>query len=81
MNALARLLFSAALCTALADAAEIPDRPLAEKGRLIFSDDFSRDSFGTTWTARIPTTGVENAVCFTAASRSASRMRHGHRPL
>ena len=47
-----------------ATAGEIPALPLGEKGPPVLSDDFSTDHFGTVWTARIPTAGVENGVMF-----------------
>ena len=54
----------AGLFCVFAGAAEIPEQPLATKGRLIFSDDFSRDTFGSVWTERIKSAGVENGVLF-----------------
>jgi len=45
-------------------AGDVPDQPLAAKGKLIFSDDFSTDRFGTAWKAAIVSTGVENGVMF-----------------
>lgn len=47
-----------------ADAGELPDQPLAAKGKLVFSDDFATDRFGTAWKALIVSTGVENGVMF-----------------
>jgi hypothetical protein len=41
-----------------------PAQLLGEKGKLIFSDDFSTDRFGTVWSEHIATTGVENGVMF-----------------
>src|SRR4051794_17818326 len=40
------------------------DEPLGQKGKLIFSDDFSTDRFGTVWSEHIATAGVENGVMF-----------------
>ena len=57
---IAALLLPAALMTA----GDIPANPLAEKGSLIFADDFSSDHFGTVWTERIKSAGVENGVMF-----------------
>jgi len=45
-------------------AGEIPVRPLAEKGALVFSDGFSTNRFGSAWTERIKSAGVENGVMF-----------------
>ena len=42
----------------------VPARALAEKGELVFSDDFSTDRFGSTWTERVKSAGVENGVMF-----------------
>jgi hypothetical protein len=39
-------------------------RPLGEKGALVFSDDFSADRFGSVWTERIKSAGVENGVMY-----------------
>jgi len=38
--------------------------PLGEKGALVFSDDFSKDRFGSVWTERIKSAGVENGVMY-----------------
>src|SRR3954470_7147194 len=48
----------------LTAAEEPPAQPLGQKGKLIFSDDFSTDRFGTVWSEHIPTAGVENGVMF-----------------
>jgi len=42
----------------------IPTRPLGEKAALVFSDDFSKDRFGSVWTERIKSAGVEAGVLF-----------------
>jgi hypothetical protein len=42
----------------------IPTRPLGEKAALVFSDDFSTDRFGSVWTQRIQSAGVEVGVMF-----------------
>jgi hypothetical protein len=47
-----------------ADPDEKLARPLAEKGALVFSDDFSKDDFGSVWTERIKSAGVENGVMY-----------------
>jgi hypothetical protein len=39
-------------------------RPLGEKGASVFSDDFSTDRFGSVWTERIKSVGVENGVMY-----------------
>ena len=39
-------------------------RPLGEKGALVFSDDFSTDRFGSVWTQRIKSAGVENGAMY-----------------
>ena len=62
---LAALLLPAALTTAGdIPAGDIPAGPLAEKGAPVFADDFSTDRFGTVWTERIKSAGVENGVMF-----------------
>ncbi|MBI3881703.1 MAG: hypothetical protein HY301_16765 [Verrucomicrobia bacterium] len=50
--------------SARAQAGAIPARPLAEKGALIFADDFSTNRFGGVWMERIKSAGVENGVMF-----------------
>jgi hypothetical protein len=50
--------------SARAQADESLARPLGEKGALIFSDDFSADRFGSVWTERIKSAGVENGVMY-----------------
>jgi len=42
----------------------IPAHALAEKDALVFSDDFSTDRFGSMWTERVKSAGVENGVMF-----------------
>src|SRR5438874_2508402 len=42
----------------------IPAHALAEKEALVFSDDFSMNRFGHTWTERVQSAGVENGVMF-----------------
>lgn len=49
---------------ALSQAGKIPVHPPAEKGALIFSDDFSTNRFGTTCAERIKSAGVEDGVMF-----------------
>jgi hypothetical protein len=43
---------------------DIPARALAEKGALVFADDFATSRFGGEWTERIKSAGVENGVMF-----------------
>lgn len=43
---------------------DIPAQPLANKGALVFSDDFSSDRFGAEWVQRIKSAGVENGVMY-----------------
>ena len=43
---------------------EIPTQALAEKDELVFADDFSTNRFGSAWTERIVSAGVENGVMF-----------------
>ena len=50
--------------TASAETGDIPVHPLAEKGALVFADDFSTNRFGGVWTERIPSAGVENGVMY-----------------
>ncbi len=67
MKSMKRTLFSFLLSlvmATLAVAGDIPTKPLAEKGALVFSDDFSSDCFGSVWTERIKSAGVENGVMF-----------------
>src|SRR3954471_10139611 len=47
-----------------ARAQEPPAQPLGQKGKLIFSDDFSTNRFGTAWSEHIATAGVESGVMF-----------------
>jgi hypothetical protein len=56
------LLASAAVFVARAD--EVPAQPLGEKGKLILSDDFSTNRFGSVWSEHIPSAGVENGVMY-----------------
>lgn len=59
------LMMQALVALALtAGAQEVPAQPLAQKGKLIFSDDFSANRFGTVWSEHIATTGVEDGVLF-----------------
>ena len=51
------LIFVPTLCLA----AEIPDKPLAQKGELIFSDDFEREDLGE-WKTIIPAFTVKDGV-------------------
>jgi hypothetical protein len=44
--------------------AEIPARALAEKGALVFADDFATNRFGSVWTERIKSAAVEDGVMF-----------------
>ncbi|HEX3655753.1 MAG TPA: hypothetical protein VHV55_08110 [Pirellulales bacterium] len=48
-------------CPLLCAAAEIPSAPLAEKGKVLLSDDFDRTDLGD-WQALIPTFTVENGT-------------------
>src|SRR6185436_17280490 len=50
--------------SARSQSGEVPAHPLAEKGALVFSDDFSTNRFGGDWTERIKSAGVENGVMF-----------------
>ena len=50
--------------TAWSQAGDIPARALAEKGALVFADDFTINRFGDAWTERVKSTGVENGVMF-----------------
>jgi sRNA-binding protein len=50
--------------SARAQADEGLARPLGEKGASVFSDDFSTDRFGSVWTERIKSAGVENGVMY-----------------
>ena len=50
----------AAVC--LGVAADVPTAPLAKKGELLFSDDFTRDELGQAWRAVIPTFTVVDGV-------------------
>ena len=50
--------------SARAQAEEGLTRPLGDKGALVFSDDFSTDRFGSVWTERIKSAGVENGVMY-----------------
>lgn len=43
-------------------AAEVPAQPLAQKGRLLFSDDFNEGSGAAPWHRVVPTFVVENGV-------------------
>jgi hypothetical protein len=43
---------------------DIPAQPVAQKGDLVFSDDFSSDQFGAGWTERIKSAGVEKGIMF-----------------
>src|SRR4051812_38428860 len=63
ISAAARALVALALVLTVA-AAEPPQQPLGQKGKLIFSDDFSTNRFGTVWSEHIATAGVENGVMF-----------------
>jgi hypothetical protein len=47
-----------------AEADESLARPLGEKGALVLSDDFSKDRFGSVWTERIKSAGVENGAMY-----------------
>ncbi len=49
---------------AWAQTGDIPTRPLAEKGALVFADDFATNRFGAEWIERIKSAGVENGVMF-----------------
>jgi hypothetical protein len=40
----------------------VPDKPLAKKGTLVFSDDFERTELGKDWHAVVPTFTVANGV-------------------
>jgi hypothetical protein len=42
----------------------LPTHPLAEKGALVFFDEFSTDRFGYAWSERVKSAGVENGVMF-----------------
>ncbi len=66
MNYIARRIALLLLClvAAWAQAGDIPAKPLAEKGALVFADDFATDRFGSVWTERIKSAGVENGVMF-----------------
>jgi len=48
----------------------IPTRPLGEKAVLVFADDFSTDRFGSVWTERIKSAGVEDGVLFGRQTRA-----------
>ena len=62
---LAALSFLAAISLTIQTRADdVPAKPLAEKGKLVFSDDFSSDRFGAEWKAMIPSAGVENGVMY-----------------
>jgi hypothetical protein len=43
---------------------DIPVHPLAEKGALVFADDFATNRFGHEWTERIKSAGVENGAMY-----------------
>lgn len=50
--------------SARAQADDALARPLGEKGASVFSDDFSTDRFGSVWTERIKSAGVESGVMY-----------------
>src|SRR3954452_15742117 len=49
-----------ALVFVVTAAEEPPAQPLGQKGKLVLSDDFSTDRFGTVWSEHIATAGGEN---------------------
>jgi hypothetical protein len=63
-----RLLALACLVTATTFAAEapklpaIPDKPIAKKKELLFSDDFERAELGKAWAIVVPTFSIENGA-------------------
>lgn len=72
-GALGRLAFFASVLLVLwggppglarAETDESLARPLGDKGALVFSDDFSTDRFGSVWTERIKSAGVENGAMY-----------------
>ena len=56
------LLIGALPVAGWAQPAGVPPRALGEKGPLMFADDFSADRFGSVWTERIKSAGVEGGV-------------------
>jgi hypothetical protein len=55
-------LLTPALLAIASQAADIPTQPLAEKGRLLFADDFAKSSGEAPWHKVVPTFTVENGV-------------------
>jgi hypothetical protein len=45
-----------------ADLPAIPDKPIAEKKELLFSDDFERADLGSAWGEVVPTFAIENGT-------------------
>ena len=58
------LALAGAAFSARSQSPEVPSHPLGEKGALVFSDDFSTDRFGSVWSERIKSAGVENGVMY-----------------
>ena len=60
MRSLLLPIVTSALLALPAAAADIPTKPLAEKGRLLFADDFSRTTGDAPWHKVVPTFTFEN---------------------
>ncbi|MFV1994939.1 MAG: hypothetical protein ACC661_05840, partial [Verrucomicrobiales bacterium] len=58
----------AALCLGLTAATDIPG-PIAEKGELLFSDDFERNDLGENWKTVVPTFTVGKGVLVGSQTR------------
>ena len=71
MKSLATLSALALLLTPTLDAGDAPplDQPLAEKGDLLFSDDFERDALGEGWKSIIPTFTVSGGLLHGSQTR------------
>ena len=52
------------VATAWSQAGDVPAHALAEKGALVFADDFSTNRFGGVWTERIQSAGVADGVMY-----------------
>jgi hypothetical protein len=61
---------SAAVLTAVpASAAAVPEKPLAQKGASLFSDDFERAELGKAWLANTPSFTIANGIMVGSQTR------------